>query len=60
MRDAPRVPLAGSYPAAVSLALLALCPFLVVSAASALFRDVLMRDLSASAFGIALDRKSVV
>lgn len=38
----------------MSLALLALCPFLVVSAASALFREVLMGDLSASAFGIGL------
>jgi MFS family permease len=52
--DEPRVPLRGSYPAAVSLALLALCPFLVVSAASALFHDVLIRELPASAFGLAL------
>ena len=48
------VPLAGSYPAAVALALLALCPFLVLSSASALFEDQIMRDLGAGPFVIAL------
>ena len=46
-----RTPLAESYGAAVALALLALCPFIVLTTASALFQPDLLRDLHTSAFG---------
>jgi MFS family permease len=46
-----RTPLAESYGAAVALALLALCPFIVLTTATALFRPDLLRDLHTSAFG---------
>ncbi len=49
-----KVPLAGSYPAAVALALLGLCPFLVLSTASQMFRRQLVGDLHTSVFGLAL------
>ncbi|MEV6319433.1 MFS transporter [Streptomyces sp. NPDC051776] len=49
-----RVPLAGNYPAAVTLALLALCPYLVLTTATSLMRPVLMRELDASAFELQL------
>ncbi|RBM07362.1 MFS transporter [Streptomyces sp. PT12] len=44
------VPLAGSYPAAVALVLLALCPFLVLTTATSLMAPTLMRDLAATPF----------
>lgn len=47
-------PLAGSYPAAVALALLALCPFIVLTTAASLFRVPLMKDLGTTAFGVQL------
>lgn len=49
-----RVPLAGNYPAAVALALLALCPFIVLTTASALFQQELLRALGTSMFGLQL------
>ncbi|MFR0358003.1 MFS transporter [Streptomyces sediminimaris] len=51
---AREVPLRGSYPAAVALALLALCPFLVLTTASTLLRPQLMHDLGAGAFAVQL------
>ncbi|WP_217919310.1 MFS transporter [Actinomadura sp. BRA 177] len=48
------VPLRGSYPAAVAMALLALCPFIVLSTASLLLRQPLMRDLGGGMFGAQL------
>ncbi|WP_329455539.1 MFS transporter [Streptomyces sp. NBC_01497] len=44
------LPLAGSYPGAVTLALLALSPFLVLTTALSLFQPVLMRELGATRF----------
>lgn len=44
----------GSYPAAVALALLALCPFVVLSTASLLFDKQLVADLGASKLGTQL------
>lgn len=46
--------LSGSYPAAVALALIALSPFIVLSAAGQLFTPQLTTDLHTSAFGIQL------
>lgn len=52
MRDAlTRTPFAESYGAAVALALLALCPFIVLTTATALFRPDLLHDLHTSVFG---------
>ncbi|GGJ77579.1 hypothetical protein GCM10011583_06220 [Streptomyces camponoticapitis] len=53
-RNSPRLPLAGSYPAAVALALLALSPFLVLTTALSLFEPILMERLGASAFQLQL------
>ncbi|WP_347359832.1 MFS transporter [Streptomyces sp. 150FB] len=54
----PRVftslPLAGNYAAAITLALLALSPFLVLTTALSLFQPVLMEELSASRFQLQL------
>lgn len=47
-------PLARHYAGAVVLALLALCPFLVLSTASVLFQDDLVRDLHTTLFGVQL------
>lgn len=47
-------PLAGRYPAAVALGLLALSPFIVLSTASALLTGNLTTDLHASRFGVEL------
>jgi MFS family permease len=47
-------PLAGSYPAAVAIALLALSPFIVLSTATQLLQTELMSDLAASTFGVEL------
>ncbi|MGH3095614.1 MAG: MFS transporter [Streptosporangiales bacterium] len=47
-------PLAGSYPTAVALALLALCPFIVLSTATLLFQRELMADLKTTMFGVQL------
>ena len=47
-------PLAGSYTAAVALALLALCPFIVLTTAASLFQAVLVKDLGTTVFGAAL------
>jgi MFS family permease len=44
------LPLAGSYPGAVILALLALSPFLILTTALSLFQPVLMRELDATRF----------
>ncbi len=44
----------GSYPAAVALALLALCPFIVLTTAASLFQAPLVKDLGTSAFGAQL------
>ncbi|WP_069816215.1 MFS transporter [Streptomyces sp. TP-A0874] len=49
-----RVPLAGRYPAAVALALLALCPYLVLTTAIPLLRPLLVKDLAASQFDVQL------
>jgi MFS family permease len=49
-----RVPLAGWYPAAVILALLALCPYLVLTTATSLMRPQLMQDLGATAYELQL------
>jgi MFS family permease len=46
-----RAPLAERYPAAVALALLALCPFLVLSTAFPLFDTELVRDLGTTMAG---------
>ncbi|MFJ4923836.1 MFS transporter [Streptomyces sp. NPDC088725] len=59
MRSSParlftRVPLAGNYAAAVILALLALCPYLVLTTALSLMGPVLMRELDASRFELQL------
>jgi MFS family permease len=44
------VPLRSSYPAAVAMALLALCPFIVLSTASLLLRESVERDLGGGRF----------
>ncbi|MDI5963419.1 MFS transporter [Streptantibioticus silvisoli] len=49
-----KLPLAGSYPAAVALALLALSPFLVLTTAVSLFQPLLMRELDATRFELQL------
>lgn len=49
-----RVPLAGSYPAAVTMALLALSPFIVVSSASLLLGKQIIADLGTGTFGVGL------
>lgn len=48
------VPLAGSYPAAVAMVLLALCPFIVLSTATLLFDKELVADLGTTRFGTEL------
>ena len=48
------LPLAGSYPAAVVMALLALSPFLVLTTAVSLFQPLLMRELGATRFELQL------
>jgi MFS family permease len=50
----PHAPLRGSYPAAVAMALLALCPFLVLTTASSLLRPQLLHDLGTDAFALQL------
>lgn len=49
-----RVPLAGNYPAAAVLALLALSPFLILTTATSLMRFQLMDELNATEFGLQL------
>jgi MFS family permease len=46
-----RTPLAGHYPAAVAVALLALCPFIVLSTALLLVDTQVIHDLHTTAFG---------
>jgi MFS family permease len=53
IRTESRTPLAGSYPAAVSMALVALCPFIVLSSASLLITQLSV-DLHTSVFGTQL------
>lgn len=53
-RAMTRVPLRGRYVPAVAMALLALCPFIVLSTASLLFQRQLMRDLATNGFGVQL------
>ena len=48
------IPLAGRYPAAVALALLALSPYLVLTTAASLMQPELMRDLDATRFELQL------
>ncbi len=54
VRPIRSTPLAGSYSAAVALALLALCPFIVLSVATLLFTHQLIADLGTTRFGIEL------
>lgn len=49
-----RTPLAGRYPAAVALSLLALCPYLVLTTATTLMQPLLLRELHATPFGLQL------
>src|SRR5690242_1435891 len=49
-----RRPLAGKYPVAVALALLALSPYLVLSTAGLLLQPALLADLHATRFGLSL------
>lgn len=49
-----RVPLAGNYPAAVIMVLLALSPYLILTTATSFALPVLMRDLSATRFELQL------
>ena len=51
--EAP-TPLQGAYPAAVAMALLALCPYIVLSTASLLLQQQLVADLATSGFGVQL------
>jgi MFS family permease len=53
-RRLSRAPLAGNYAAAVALALIALCPFIVLSTASQLLTPQLVKDLHASMFSVQL------
>jgi MFS family permease len=53
MRTSTRTPLTGNYPAAVSMALVALCPFIVLSTASLLITQLSV-DLHTSVFGTQL------
>ncbi|MDT4892589.1 MAG: hypothetical protein QOE97_1624 [Pseudonocardiales bacterium] len=53
VRTTTRTPFAGNYPAAVSMALVALCPFIVLSTASLLITQ-LSADLHTSIFGTQL------
>jgi MFS family permease len=53
-RRLSRAPLAGNYAAAVTLALIALCPFIVLSTASQLLTPQLVKDLHASMFSVQL------
>lgn len=48
------VPLQGRYRPAVAMALLALCPFIVLSTASLMFEHQLTEDLGTSTFGVQL------
>ncbi|MDX6253078.1 MAG: hypothetical protein QOF10_6438 [Kribbellaceae bacterium] len=50
----PSPPFAGRYRAAVSLVLVALCPFIVLSTASLFITQQVSTDLHASAFGVLL------
>ncbi|HVV24034.1 MAG TPA: MFS transporter [Pseudonocardiaceae bacterium] len=52
--DRARAPLAGHYPFAVLLALLALCPYLVLSTASPLLNSQFVHDLHTTMFGTRL------
>ena len=52
-RTRTRTPLAGNYPAAVAMALVALCPFIVLSTASLLITQLSV-DLHTSVFGTQL------
>ncbi|SCF74592.1 MULTISPECIES: MFS transporter [unclassified Streptomyces] len=49
-----RVPLAGRYPAAVALSLLALSPYLILTTATTLMEPRIMRDLGATRFELQL------
>ncbi len=49
-----RPPLAGRYPVAVALALLALCPYIVLSTASTALTPLLARDLGAGPASVVL------
>ncbi|MFI6079428.1 MFS transporter [Streptomyces sp. NPDC051217] len=49
-----RIPLAGNYPAAVTLALLALSPYLILTTATALMEPQIMRDIGATPYELQL------
>lgn len=49
-----RIPLAGNYPAAVTLALLALSPYLILTTATALMEPQIMRSIGATAYELQL------
>jgi len=49
-----RAPLAGRYAPAVALALLALCPFIVLTTAASLVEPQIVADLGTSRFGVQL------
>ncbi|MFD3484722.1 MFS transporter [Streptomyces sp. NPDC058665] len=49
-----RIPLAGNYPAAVTLALLALSPYLILTTATTLMEPQIMRDIGATPYELQL------
>lgn len=49
-----RIPLAGNYPAAVTLALLALSPYLILTTATALMEPQIMASIGATAYELQL------
>ncbi|MFE3601192.1 MFS transporter [Streptomyces sp. NPDC059142] len=53
-RPPGRLPLAGRYPAAVALSLLALSPYLILTTATALMEPRIMGDIGATAFQLQL------
>ncbi|MFE4646526.1 MFS transporter [Streptomyces sp. NPDC056730] len=53
-RPFSRIPLAGRYPAAVALSLLALSPYLILTTATALAEPRIMGDVGATAFELQL------
>ncbi|MFF5563036.1 MFS transporter [Streptomyces sp. NPDC012623] len=53
-RPFSRIPLAGRYPAAVALSLLALSPYLILTTATALMEPRIMADIGATAFELQL------
>jgi MFS family permease len=54
LRNLRRIPMAGNYPAGVALALLALSPFLILTTATFLMQQQIMKDLHATPFQLQL------